>query len=231
MSQNLARNECLQKTARSGLEVIVPAPTMLESLRRQGGVIFEEGLRLAGNRRMASNKRINEAALSVEFLAIRAGIPCWTGTIGACATPGRPLGDVLRYDVHGILWELEVPAGMRHESDVALAIEQPDYVIESKGTSRIIHATRIDVIPEFPVEKGFYVPDLRHGIPHGRSFPAEYAGAKYLSRDDTFVGPIIKRIMLYYGPVKRQDVSVEMRCSDNGLGVVVEDIRGELEAQ
>ena len=111
------------------------------------------------------------------------------------------------------------------------AIEQPDYVIESKGTSRIIHATRIDVIPEFPVEKGFYVPDLRHGIPHGRSFPAEYAGAKYLSRDDTFVGPIIKRIMLYYGPVKRQDVSVEMRCSDNGLGVVVEDIRGELEAQ
>ncbi len=221
MPESLVKRDAnLQRRAR--LQVIVPGPTMFESLSRNGGVVFEEGLRLAGNRRMVSNKRLSEAAGCDEWDDICVGLPCWTGTIAACAAPGRPLGAFVEHNPHGIRWVLEVPVEFRKERGAALVVEQPDYYIELERMDRIICAKRIEMIPELAPGKEFCMPDPKHGIPCGPIVPADDAGARYLSREETFVGPIIRRIMHYFGSTKRRDISVELRCPDNGLGVIVE---------
>ena len=204
-----------------GLAVLVPGPTMMESLQGKGGVPFEEGLLRAGDRVLLSNMRISQAIRSDESVAI--ALPCWTGTFSAYPEPGRMLGRVIDSEDpgSGTRWVFPVPEAFWREKDAVLVAEHPDYVLERDGRFRVVHAFSASLVRAFPNENGWYLVDPGHAIPAGApSGPAD-PDASYLSRSSSFVGPVARLPLFHFGNEKRRDVCVEMKPC-RSLGLVVE---------
>ncbi len=203
------------------LAVLVPGPSIMESLCGKGGVPFEEGLALAEGRVLASSARISRAMAGGEWTAVIHALPCWCGTISAYTERGKRFGSTLEHDAGGLRWVLQVPEAFRAERDAVLVAEHPDYAIERDGRNRIIHAAALALRRRFPPASGWFPCDPEHGIPCGHPLPPQDPAAGYLSRIPSFVGPIARLPLFYFGAEKRRDICIEMKPC-RSLGVVVE---------
>jgi hypothetical protein len=233
MPQILACNDLRR---RPPLRVVVPGPTLLESIQKKGGAPFVEAVR-AGT--LPSVKRIIEVVGAGGIADIRLGIPCWTSTIVAYAPPGQPLGEIIRNLKGRIRWSLEVPAEYRDARDVALIAEQPDYTIFCKDDGWAVQSARFTIHP-LPDRPNWF--RFEQGMPCSSAVHEDSPEAIWLSRGDSYVGPVTiglaDRVTRSQpaepdrtGLAKREPgsivhtvyLSINMRGESQGLGVIIEN--------
>lgn len=196
------------------------------------GVPFEEGLMRAEaeDRVMASDSRLSKALIgSDEWEGISEVFPCWSGTMAAYVEPGQKLGEKVEYvdPETGYRWVFAVPESHRGRKNVILVAEHPDYILEVDGKNRVVHATAVDLVENFPADDGWYKGDPTHGIPTGKGNPThdiptegERGFYRHLWRIDRHVGPVARIFdgSYCYG---RHYVDFNSRPS-SGFGVAVE---------
>lgn len=140
------------------------------------GIPFVEGLRLTNEKNLviASNARLTKALVgSNEWKGILEAFPGWTSTMTAHAKPGEKLGAAIEYvdSETKEKWVFPVPKEFQNERNAILVAEHPDYRLESDGKNIVVHATVVDLIPDFPIKtEGWYRGDTKHHIPTGREF-------------------------------------------------------------
>lgn len=221
----------------------VRGPKLAVLVRRAEGVPVEEGLRRANDagRVIASNARLDGALVgSEEWRTIRDVFACWTGTAYGYVEPDRVLreaterSDVLRSHVivytdtdTGKRWLFPVPEEHLDRRNVLLAMDHPDFTLETDGNDRIFHPVQgatIGMVEGLPARDGWYGTDSRYGIPNGNPINALRREARYLLRTSRSVG-LVRRGYDGFDGDDRQCVGLDDRPSQ-GFGVAVEAAEG-----
>ncbi len=181
----------------------IRGPNLAVLAKSKPGVPAEEGLRLAnkGNLVVVSNKRWDRALVGSDEWKqpnVRPAWPAWSGTMAGYKEPGKPLGATIELvDRHGFKYVFPVPQEYQRKRNVALVSEHPDYEIVAEGKNRVIVATKVDLVRNFPAATGWYLTDPDHGIPTGAIINSSDARdlwrtARYLWRTDTMVTLVIR---------------------------------------
>ncbi|MBU0591261.1 hypothetical protein KKF81_07355 [Candidatus Micrarchaeota archaeon] len=183
---SIKNNQKIQKTGRRihGSKV---SPFILHG----APLPIEEALRGADASRfiIASNKRLSKALGNPQDrLAISSALSCWSGTMVAYDKPGKALGDTIEFHNGSVNFVFPVPRKHVGRKDVLLAVDHPNFKLIESGTDRIVKASRIDVIDEFPTsEQGWYLGDQKHDLPHGNEVDPDDPNARFLWREDKIV--------------------------------------------
>ncbi|MFA5050203.1 MAG: hypothetical protein WC501_04310 [Candidatus Micrarchaeia archaeon] len=198
----------------------VSGPNLAILIKRSNGVPFEEGLRRANeeNRVIASNARLSKALVgSDEWQKLRAVFVCWSGTMTAYVEADTKLPEKVEYTdpTTGHRWVFSVPEQHRGKKNAILVAEHPDYTLEIDGTNRVVHATSVDLVKNFPKSDGWYMGDPKHDIP----VVSQTGSDRYLWRVAKRVGPVARGCGLYGDG--RRGVGLDFGPSV-GLGVAVE---------
>lgn len=151
--------------------------------------------------------------LTDEWKVIRAGFPCWTGTMAAYAEPGQLLGGRIEYfdKRTGFIWILPVPEEYRGERDVILVIEYPGYFLEPRANIMLVNAVgKVSIVRDFPASDGWCLPERLFGIPRG-DFVGYSRESRYLLRTrSSRVGPIARgRSWVDYGDKRYVDIDTQ----------------------
>ena len=164
---------------------------------------FEEGCRAATSEKLivASSLRLTLALPDRDsrFDCWGKYNRCWSGTFTAYTKPGRKFGPAVEWLDSSIKWIMPVPEEYRNVRDGILVVEHPNYTIERDGNSRIIRASQVDIVEQFPQTGGdcrWYETDPKHGIPQGRPVQTQFEGrdVRQLLRNGQRVGPIVRTI-------------------------------------
>jgi len=197
-------------------------------------VPFEEGLRRANEQNLilASNKRLS-IALTVERTWDLMGqvSGCWTGTMAGYEKPGKEFDKTIEYvdEKSGLKWVFPVPEQFRGEKNAVLVAEHPGYILETDGNNRVIHATHVDLVRNFPGQTvyrscghsvgAWFEGDPEHDIPQGRDISSDHREARYLTRIEKRVGPVKREYSCDFEFMRM--VCLSEKPSD-GFGIIVE---------
>ena len=199
-------------------------------IKNENGVPMEEAIRRAGEAGvvMASNKRMAKALDSREWVGVREGLSCWTGTMVAYEEPEKAFGKIVEYtdDKTRIRYVFPVPNEFVGVKNGLLVVEQPDFTLEIDGNDRIVKTSRADLIEKFPSANinRWYLVDSKYELPYGVPYGDLLCGhGAYLDRIAKRVGLLVR-----YGGRSGVDVDLRMACvcandpPSNAFGVVVE---------
>ncbi|MBN1170026.1 hypothetical protein JXA56_03300 [Candidatus Micrarchaeota archaeon] len=194
-------------------------------VKYSNNVPFEEGLRKANDQNLviASSKRLSQALLEFnEWRGIEAALPCWTGTMTGYEAPGKKFGKTIEYvdPKTDYRWVFPVPESYRGKKNAILVAEHPDYTLETDGRNRVVHATSVDLVKQFPTKlEHWYKGDPKHDIPQGKPVSSDNKDARCLWRIKKRVGPVARNYKLDY--IRSRVVDLSLRPSI-GFGVAVE---------
>jgi len=199
-------------------------PNLAILIKRNPGVPMDEAIMIADREGLviASNRRLDKAlAWGSEWEGLVEGLNCWTGTMTAFNKPGEKLGKEVEYvnKRNGIRWVFPVPHEYGNEKDAILVVEHPDFSLEIDGKNRVIRAENVAIVTGFPSESGFYLTDLKYGIPVGNKAyePNSRVLLKYYGR---WVGLISRGVAF-----KEHRINIHLgggSGSETNLGVIVE---------
>ncbi len=202
----------VQRIRGSNLAVLVPYSRNVPLL---------EGLRLADEKKLvvASNKRLDRALTSCEWghENVIWGLPAWSGTMIGYEEVGKKFGSTIEdFDLHArVRYVFPVPRQYQGENNAILIVEHPYYSLEIDGKNRVVHATGVDLIRQFPNQNGWYLPDSVHGIPVGEVSPDDRAQRLYRT------GKNVVNVVRYVYELGRP--LVDLGCvPSNTFGVLVE---------
>jgi hypothetical protein len=170
-------------------------PDLAVFIARWPGVPMEEALRKADDLGLviASNKRLSQSLIgNHEWRSVKGAFGCWTGTIAAYDKPDQKLGKNIEYQDPdtGIRYVFPVPEEHIGKKNIALIAEHPNFSLEADGKTRVVRATEIDIITEFPVSNHWYIGDPKHDIPAGNIVTYQDPGALALHRIEKNVGMV-----------------------------------------
>ncbi|MDO8554281.1 MAG: hypothetical protein Q7S22_05715 [Candidatus Micrarchaeota archaeon] len=206
----------------------IRGPNLAVLIPRYAGVPFDKVLPEVDAQGLvkASNKRLDRALVgSEEWRTIADAFPCRSGTITAYVEPGKKLGKQIEYidPKTKIKWVFTVPDVYRNEGNAILVAEHPDYTLEIDGNNRIVHASAVDLVSEFPGKTGCYLLDSKHGIPAGDQVHFSNPNARYLWRTAKLVGPIVRGLIFTFCNFNVDPKQyVVLNGQSDSFGVVVE---------
>lgn len=163
---------------------------------------FEEGMRKADEQNLviASSLRLSQELRIIGYTGFEDMCGCWAGTMTGYEKPGKGFGKTIEYvdDETGCRWVFPVPEQFRGEKNAMLVAEHPDYVLETDGINRVVHAAKVDLVKRFPIRANsplneWFLADPRHDIPQGDPLQMHNENTRQLSRIEKRVGPV-KRI-------------------------------------
>jgi hypothetical protein len=160
-------------------EIAVPALIMLAETAK--GLVLEEGLMLAGERKatIASVRTIAIGLMDNDTrLRIKNAFVCRSGTMFANVEPGRSfressqqvssLGNgyfvVYEDPVSKNRYYFPIPEQHLDKRDSILLTEHPDYSLRIDGRDRIVLDARISLVERFPKTDGWFAVEEAHGI-------------------------------------------------------------------
>ncbi|MFN7991778.1 MAG: hypothetical protein U0R44_06505 [Candidatus Micrarchaeia archaeon] len=209
------------------LRIMVPVSEgvpMEEAIRKAD----QSGLTLAPNMMiLAWLGRILESTDQPDMHSVRLltkAFPCWSGTFVAYEKAYRKLGSSIEYTdpESGLRYVFPVPPEFAGERNIALVAEHPDFVIESDGRNRVIHADTVGAVKDFPAGQGFYSWDPVFGIPSGSLLFRESPDNEYLWMAEKRVGLLARGGGSRYNPWWI-GVNLLVRPSERLAVVVVEN--------
>jgi hypothetical protein len=186
------------------LSIRVPAnervrgPNLAVLVKFSDAVPMEEALLRTDKAKlvMASNQRLSKALIgSEEWRYVRNAFACWGGTMAAYERPGQRLGEEIEYKdpSTAISYIFPVPPEHQGKLNLLLVAEHPNFVIESDGKWRIVRATEVDAVADFPMTTGtWHIGDPKYDIPSGKIADGRNCNARYLKRIGKWVGLVAR---------------------------------------
>lgn len=198
---------------------------MEEALQR----VDEEGLVIASNARLSRAILEHGNWQDDNWQEISKAFPCWSGTMAAYDSPGKKLGKQIEYTdpETGICYTFPVPEKYQGRKNVILVSEHPNFTIVRDGGERIIQASEVDALKQFPSSNGWYVPNSHYEIPLGGESDKNQSYSRFLWRADRRVGLIVRDVKEIENFNFRR--AVYMNCPPSTMrGVAVEGTWGQI---
>ena len=157
---------------------------------------MEEALQMADKNGLviASNQRLSQAFfVNDEWRKIKDAFTCWSGTMVAYDKPDMRLGKYIEYlDTYTcITYMFPVPQQFQGRTNLLLLAEHPNFTLETDGHKRIVRATEVEAVSDFPAASGnWYLGHHAFDIPVGRRVESSHPQARHLFRYEKMVGLI-----------------------------------------
>lgn len=178
------------------------------------------------NLRLISHKVLNHLFTKTDNgREIREVFPCPAGEGLAYEKAGTRLGNQIVFAEKGEPRVIISTGKYKGEKGIALVVPEltaEDIQKDGKDIVIAVPDTRLVVVPDFPSEKGWYMPHEETGIPSGEKVEYSEKARHLWRRDSSYVGLPVRGdyiyywrgVDAYYGPSYRIGVAVEVPEGD-----------------